>query len=316
MTDSLRETLEAAYEETTNDTPVVSEQNPSTEQNNEEAPPENETPPEPELEAPSHWAFEDREVFKALDAKGREFLLRRHKQTEADYTRKSQALSEDVKIAENYRKKLTPHEGYIKQIGIDPFEAFEKLVGAEIKLRTGTPAEKQEMLQNLAKQYGVQFNADNATQPEVDEKTKFILQKIQQQEHRLLQWEKEKEETERRSLQTHINNFSSQVDEKGLPKYPHFETIKADMGLLLKNGKAESLEDAYEQALFLNKDLRNEYIARHTKNVEVKNKTLASKAAGFNVKSASTSQVVDTDPPLNLRKQLERAWDATHNKRF
>lgn len=170
MTDNLRAALDASYEEVVNDVPPpepqVTDIPPADKVEEPEglSPDPSEQTIEPEIEAPSHWASEDREVFKALDKKGQNFLLRRHREMEAGYTKKLQSHSEDVKIAESYRKKLTPHEGYIKQIGIDPMDAFEKLISAEIKLRTGSPQEKAALLQNLDKQYGVQFDS-NATQP-------------------------------------------------------------------------------------------------------------------------------------------------------
>lgn len=270
--------------------------------------------PEPEIEAPAHWASEDREVFKSLDSKGRDFLLRRHKQMEADHTRKLQAHAEDVKIAENYRKKLTPHEGYIKTIGIDPFDAFEKLVGAEIKLRTGSPLEKQEILRTLAKQYGVQFQHDD-TQPEIDQKTQLIFQKLEQTEKSLLQLKQEREYEVQRGLQNHINEFTSKVDEKGLPKYPHFETLKVRMGKFLEDGEASSLEEAYEQAIMLNKDLREGYILSQNKNVEARNKSLASKDAIFNVKSRHTSNTSDPKKDLSLDQTIRQAINAQKSKR-
>ncbi len=313
MSESLRESVKAAYDEVVNNVaPETKIEEIESEQTEDQQEPS--SPPEPEIEAPVHWANDDREVFKSLDKKGRDFLLRRHKEMEAAHTKKMQERAEDIKTAENYRKIIQPHEGYIKQIGFDPLEAVNKLIGAEIKLRMGSAPEKVAILQDLAKQYGVQFN-NSDTQPEVDEKTRLIFHELQEQKNTLMQLKHEKEQAENRTLLNHIQSFASQTDEKGLPKYPHFETIKADMGLLMQNGKAESLEDAYEQAIFLNKSLRDEYIMRQNK-PEARKKAGASGDANFNVKSESTAKLSDARPDETLRQTLKRAMDEQKRKRI
>lgn len=321
MSDNLRAALDAAYEEVVNDVPPTEPQVTEIPPADKVEEPEgsapyvpSDQPIEPEIEAPIHWASEDREVFKALDKRGKDILLRRHKEMEAGYTKKLQAHSEDVKIAENYRKMINPHEGYIKQIGIDPREAFEKLIGAEIKLRTGSPQEKAALIQNLAKQYGVQFE-QGETQPEIDPQIQAIFQKLQKQEQTLLQIQQEKEEAEKRVLLSQINNFSTEKDEKGGLKYPHFETLKAEMGFLLEHGRAVSMEDAYKKALRLNEDLHNTDNLRQNRDTEPKRKTLDSKNASFNVKSEVSAKLSEPTKNLSLREQLAQAMDAQSNKK-
>lgn len=313
MTETLRESVKAAYDEVVNNA-VPETETEETEPEQAEDQQDPPSPPEPEIEAPSHWANDDREAFKSLDKKGREFLLRRHKEMEADYTRKNQAHADILKKAEGLQKVLEPHDAYIRKIGFEPSQVIDKLLGAEIRLRMGSPAEKRAIIKQLSQEYGIPLD-DNATQPEVDQQTQIILQKIDETERTVLQLKKEREAEERRALQNHIDNFSSQVDEKGLPKYPHFETVKARMGKFLKDGEAASMEDAYEKAIFLNKDLRDEYLLRQNK-IEAKKKVVASKDASFNVKSDSTSMMSDSRPDETIRQTLKRVIGEQKTKRI
>lgn len=268
---------------------------------------------EEEIEAPSHWAPEDREIFKALDAKGRQFLIKEQKSMKADYTKKMQALSEERKIAESFKKSVTPYENYLKQLNIDPTQAFEKLIAAEMRLRMANPHEKGAILHDLAKQYGANFDpqAPQIQAPQLDEKTQLIYDELHKQRAYLMNLEQDRQKQEEKALENTINSFSSTKEKDGSLKYPHFEEVRRNMGALINAGTADSLEDAYEKAVLLDKNLRKEYLNRYTKNDEARHKAVASKKAGFNVKSGSTSQIIDASPKLSLRETLARAMDTS-----
>lgn len=72
----------------------------------DEAPPGEEpapeTPPET-LEAPQHWAEPDKETFNSLPRESQDFLLRRHKEMEGDYTRGKQGLAEEARAIEGLK---------------------------------------------------------------------------------------------------------------------------------------------------------------------------------------------------------------------
>lgn len=317
MSENLREQLTAAYEEVT--TPDVVE--PVVEEVIEEPveteePVEKETAPiEEEVIAPEHWAADDREVFKSLDKKGRDFLLRRHKEMEASHTRKLQALSEETRIAENFKKSIAPYESYLKQLNIDPNQAVEKLLSTEMRLRMASPQEKAMLMQDLAKQYGAALNP--AEVPYVDPNMQAIFDELNKQKAYLVRQEQEKQEQHVRSLEGTIQSFASTKDDRGNLKYPHFESIRQDMGALINAGKAATLEDAYEKAAWMNAELRKELITRQygeKKEENVKEKVAASKKAAFNVKSGSGSQIKEQKKTLSLRETLEQAMEAQQSR--
>lgn len=267
---------------------------------------------EDDIEAPSHWAKEDQEVFKSLDGKGRDFLLKQHKSMEASYTKKMQSLADERKIAETFRKTVSPHENYLKQLNIDPIQAFEKLMAAEMRLRMANPHEKGAILHDLAKQYGANFDpqAPQVQAPQIDERTQLIYDELNRQKSYLMNLEQERQKAETATHEKTIHEFSSTKERDGTLKYPHFETVRKDMGELINLGKADSLEDAYEKAILLDKNLRKEYMNRYNKNDEARTKAVSSKKAGFNVKSGSTSQISDPKQQLSLRETIARAMEA------
>lgn len=327
MSESLRDQLSAALEKsitpeeeqsTVEDTVV--EDSPEVEISAEEGQSEPEQASEPEISAPEHWAAEDKEVFSSLDARGREFLLRRHKDMEAAYTKKQQALADERKQAEAVIKAVEPYEDYLRRNGLTREEAVNKLLATAQRLDESNPQDKIAILHNLARDYGVQLGNQEEPEP-LSHEAQLLLDKINrieadnyrlQEAHRLhqesLRWKEES------SLQSVIDDFSSQKDENGNLKYPHFDTLREDMGLLLNAGKAQNLEDAYESAIYLNRDLRTEYNLRQynkdKQEAETRKRVEASKRAGFNVKSGPVTQTSDPKEALSLRDEIRRNMEA------
>lgn len=327
MSESLRDQVEEAYDKSINQEaePItventVVEDSPEVEVAPEEVQPEVEEVVEPEIIAPEHWAAEDKEVFNSLDARGREFLLRRHKDMEAAHTKKQQELADKRKQVEGVLKAVEPYEDYLKRNGLSREEAVNKLLATAQRLDESNPQDKVAILQNLARDYGVQLGNQEEAEP-LSHEAQLLLDKINrieadnyrlQEAHRLreeaLRWKEES------SLQSVIEDFSSQKDENGNPKYPHFDALREDMGLLLNAGKAQSLEEAYESAIYLNRDLRTEYNLRQynkdKQEAENRKRVEASKRAGFNVKSAPVAQTSDPKEALSLRDEIRRNIEA------
>lgn len=319
---TLHDEVMAAYESSVegNDVEISqeSEEPLSSSRDNLEAQ-ENNTPQEAEedVQAPEHWASEDKDVFKALDKKGRDFLVRRHKEMEASHTKKLQALSEESKIAENFRKTMTPHEAYLRQLNIDPLQAVDHLIKTEMRLRMSSPKEKAALIHDLARQYGAQFDPDYQPE-EIDERTQIILNELNKTQERVNRIENERRNQEISGYENQINSFASEKDERGNAKHPHFETIRKDMGILINAGKASSLAEAYEGAILLNAELRKEYFDKKYGNPrheeDAKQKLAASKKAGFNVRSSSGAQISDPKQTLSLRETIAQALKSQQEK--
>lgn len=288
--------------------------------------------------APSHWSNEDKEVFNSLDNKGREFLVRRHREMEAAHTKRLQALSEEQKVAKKYKELISPHEGYFKDIGIKPEDAVNYLINAEKRLRLGNQNDKQEVFNNLHKTYGyreaLQAEREQQVQQQIeyDPKLKPLYDAFQEQQRHITELKQERENQRRQAaLQEHeraehiSKQFSNSKDKDGNLKYPHFEKVKGKMGDLFKtgmfnhldqkeNGLNEALEKAYRIAISLDEELHSseemEYISKRTKEEEAKKLASASKNAGFNVKSSTSAAVPKTQKRLSLRDSLIANFEA------
>ncbi len=165
---------------------------------------------------------------------------------------------------------ITPYMQHIQAMGATPEVAVSRLLNAEAQLRYGTPEQKQAMFYNLAQDYGVQLNGE---MPQVDPNVSVLQQQIQQ----LTGWIQEKQRTDEQrqqeSLNSEIQRFASD------PSHKHFEAVRNDMAALLQGGVVQTLQEAYDRAVYANPNTRALMLAEQQAQAEEKRKQeLAQKA--------------------------------------
>lgn len=133
--------------------------------------------------APASWSKEDRDDWGEIPRKQQETIARREQERESAFTQRSQELAP-------LRNVVEANEDYFRQIGISPAESFSALLIAEKTLRTGTPQQKSDMLQRLARDYGADMPVTQVqpSEPQMDEfgfpiepdQTQVIQQAVEQ----------------------------------------------------------------------------------------------------------------------------------------
>jgi hypothetical protein len=325
MSDNLREQILAAYESQESDEPEIIEK--EIEEDSGEEPEEAISISDIQEEssdgynAPKNWAAEDKAAFEELDEKSRKLYLKRYKEMEGGFTKKTQGLAEERKVAENFKKAISSHEEHLRNLGVDPFQAVDKLLATERLFRTGTPGQKAQALQKLINDYQIQTNIAQQEQQQhqyADPNLNDFREELIRQRQYLAYMQQEKEQQATREVLGVIESFSTAKDKSGDLKHPHFDAVREVMGDLINKQLATDINDAYEKAVILNKDLRNDYILRqnvgNTSLETAKQKTAASKRAGFNVKSGSSSSISDPEAQLDRRAMIAKAYDAQLNR--
>lgn len=308
---SLREALEQAFndadakgEATTQE---VSEAKPAdaSPEAEQSAAVEAETPIDP----PEHWSDEHKEKFRKLDRDGQAFLLDRHKSMESDYTRKTTEIADQRKRYESVVKALEPYKPKLQQFGLDEATAVQRLIQAQQYLESN-PAEA---IQRFAKDYGVDLSRFGApvseqstfTDPELDS----VRRELQQVKANLAAQEHARQAATTQTLTAQIESFKSEADDKGAPKYPHFETVRVAMGALMASGEAKDMADAYERSLWARPELRKELLDRQRKEAEDKAKAEASAQArdakGKFIPTGKGITKPETSKPKSLREELD-----------
>jgi len=224
------------------------------------------------LEPPEDWRQDQRETFQKLPREAQDLVLQQYKDFQKGFTRKSQELSDDARFAQDVRRVFddTGIRSQIQQAGLTEADAIRRLAGAHYHLQN-RPAEA---IQGLAKQYGVDLEAlvygdesGSQNQEPADPEVAKLQQQVGNVTNYLQQQEAARQQSHAQQLQQQINEFAQATDDQGNPKHPHFNEVQQRMAKLIQAGEAQGLEDAYEQAVWLDRDIRQKQLEAERKRV-------------------------------------------------
>lgn len=312
----LRTALESAFEEKTDDIPqtdsVVNTPEPVTEDKPletsaeqrardeagrfaaKEKAPEPVTPPTEEIKpikAPSSWKPAAQEAYlkaergEALTPEEVRILTNEANRRESDFHRGVEEFKTHAQKARAYEQVIAPYQQTFQQLGVDAPTAIGALLKADHTLRYGDPATKAQYFQQLAQQYGVNLEQIQ-NPPQYDPQTQYLMQQLNELRQTQAQWHNSIQQQE----QTRANQELEQFSQAG---NAHFDAVRGDMADLLETGKATSLQDAYEKAVWMNPDIRQSLIEQQRSEAQKKAmaeaQNLRAKTAAVSVKGSSPS---------------------------
>lgn len=276
---------------------------------------------DPHIEAPQHWSAEDRETFASLDKSGQKFLLRRHKDMEADYTRRAQEVAE-------VRKALDPYRSFLESNGISDGDAIRRLVNAQQTLERDPvnatawlanqyvqdPNDARTLITALAQRHGIDLGLDFDSEEQANPEVQNLRQELNQIRQSLTQREQSEQQAAQQSVQQQIASFRDAKDEQGNPKHPHFDKVRAHMGSLMSSGAAQDMDSAYEQAVWAVPELRADLLKAQTeqqkKQSEVDKRKRAAAAKKKALPASKGSGTQAKAEPKSLSDDLNANWDA------
>ncbi len=98
--------------------------------------------------------------------------------------------------------------------------------------------------------------AEDWTDPDVKE----LRQQVGQLTDYFANFQQNQQQQAISETNSQIEAFRSQTDGQGNPLYPHFETVRSDMGLLLSQGRVTDMKAAYDQAVYMNPEVRTQIL--------------------------------------------------------
>lgn len=233
------------------------------------------------LQAPKTWRPEAAAKFASLPPEVQQEVLKR----EEDIFRGLEAYKADASIGKALKGIVQPYMQVFQAQGIDPLQQVSGLMRAHVALSTGTPEQKQQFFQHLAKEYGVELGMEA---PYIDPQVAGLQKQLAELQSRLNGREQQEIAEARSKLQAEIDAFASD------PAHQYFDEVANDIAGLLRSGAAKSLQEAYEKAVWANPITRAKEQARLTAEAEAKAKAEAAekakqarKAIGANVKSSA-----------------------------
>lgn len=275
-------------------------------------------------ELPEGWSKKDKAIFAMVPDEAREVILRREKERNRGLQKKTEELADFRKTYEPIDKALgqfikgLPEDQRAPYIGglIQTDSMFRRdpaqYVRSVVEMARLNPSELfPDKKGNGEDKTGVEFR--DPLQDEIDR----LNDKIKSLESGQAQQQQYLGQQEKTAIQQTIDAFKNEKDSGGNLVHPHFEAVRRTMGNLIDRGEAADFQDAYDKAVLLKPDLRDEWITAQYKQREnadlmrrKKRVAQAKKAARTNIPSRMATEP-DSGPSLSfaeeLRQNLENA---------
>jgi hypothetical protein len=297
-------------------------------------------PPASSNQAPEHWSAEDKATFGKLPQEGQQFLLRRHGEMEAEFTRKSQASAGAVQFTQAVAPVFNDQRiaQALRQTGQNPVQAVHEWANY---YRLGTSENQQDkfhLLVELTQKMGLDpariFSALNQSPPipaglqEADLKdpaikvfadhigrTQSEIQALKGEFQRMHQAaQQQREEMGLRSARSNIDGFADEKSKDGRPLRPHFDAVLPLIIDLFKANPQRDLHEAYETACWGHPEIRKQLLAaeahRQQSQADVQKARIAQRGNARGL-TAPVSRPNGADGPTkgSLRDAIERSAD-------
>lgn len=279
---------------------------------------EKEEPAPPAIDPPASWSAAEKAHWAKLPREAQDAILRR----ESDVARGFQQKADEARAYEPLRQAISPHLTRITSRGQNPAELVKQL----LDVHAGLESTPYEVFPVIARMYGIDLNRiapgegaqaamrDDGSNPMVS----HLTQTVQQMQERLRQTEQfltQQQQAEIAAHQARATQEFNAFTEKASTEYPHFETVRHEMGKLIEAGISTTLQDAYERAVWARPEIRqriqeDQRKAEEAKRLEDQRKSVAAaKARAGSVKSNPTAAPKVSGDVDDLRAVIERAWD-------
>lgn len=203
---------------------------------------------EPDIELPSGWKAEDKELYAALPDSVREIIASREKERN-DY------LSKRGKDIANIERDYSA----IDQV-LEPFRQQYRLNGATdaqaiaqaMAITTEIMRNPQAALQWIAQSYGVQMPHAQA-QDEPDVPADPVLQRMQHElrtvKQALAGVTQANQHAQHSQVAQSVEQFAAATDPSGKLLHPHFDAVRARMAHLANAGVSQDISELYRIAI-------------------------------------------------------------------
>jgi hypothetical protein len=233
-------------------------------------------------------------------------------QRESEYKKGVSTYKAEADRARELENAIAPFQQEFSQQGISPSAWINNLGRAHMILSKSDPAQKIQVFQRLAQDYGIQLNGEGQfVQPQTDAYTQQLMNQLNQVNQEVSNIKGRFAQEENQRLMGEIERVRSNVE-----KFPHFDVVREEMAQLLELGKAPDLETAYKKAVRMNDDvweLEQERLLNTAKQQASKAQQVAkAKAAAVSPKSVTPSGKVTEPGDKKDRRSLiaEQLGDA------
>lgn len=218
-------------------------------------------------DAPAHWSNQDREEYGAISGelsdKAKEFI----KNMDARWKERHQAKVTELRNqTQEMDEVFKPYRQALEARGSTPAQAVAGLIAERNAFLSDLAKDPIKAIKEVAARNGISLNLSGVEDADddgeyVDPKVRELEEKLNRVNGQFTNYTNQQEQ--QRHLQT-INQFADAKDEEGKLKHPHFDKVSGTMMEIVAaaqaTGRPVTIEQAYEQAVFLNPDVREQLI--------------------------------------------------------
>jgi hypothetical protein len=244
-------------------------------------------------QVPEHWSAEDKATFAKLPQEGQAFLLKRHGEMEAEFTRRSQANAGAVQFTQSLAPVFTDRriQSSLQQLGINPTQAVQEWASFHVRAMSPNQQDRFSVLVDLTERMGLDpariFSALNKSPiPEglaeaelKDPAVKFFADRLGQTTGELnalrseiqSRWAAENQaraQAGEQHARSNIDQFADEIGADGKPLRPHFNAVLPIILDLYKANPQRSLADAYDAACWSHPEVRKQLLAAENQRVQ------------------------------------------------
>lgn len=232
----------------------------------------------PAIDAPISWSAERKAEFASLPPAMKEYISQRDKESHEAISRAGQ----QIKAFEPVGKVIEQFAHVFQKNGLQPHDGIARMLAVNEMLEQNPRA----AIAEIARAYGVnlQGETEQNANPESPRVAELEAQIAKIQSHLTAQ-QRQQIDADNKALAREIADFAKDK--------PHFEAVRKVMAGLMSSGAAETMQDAYDRAVYADPTIRQSLQADELKKAEETRKAAeaervakAKKAAGVNVKSS------------------------------
>lgn len=195
------------------------------------------------IRAPASWSPAAKASFERLPPEVQQAVAKREQEIDHGLRRKS----EEVKRYEPLEQLIAPRRALWAAQGMDEASAIKTLLAAQDLLER----DPKQGLEFLARSYGVNLNtAQPQGQPYQAQPARDSHPEIAALKQQLQVLQSQVQTAQTAPIVSQIDAFQND------PANLYFENVRDDMAVLLHNGKASDLKEAYEMACWMRPDIR------------------------------------------------------------
>lgn len=237
--------------------------------------------------APRTWRAEAAAAWATLPPVAQQEILKR----EQDMWNGLEGYKADAAYGKSFKQVIQPYEGILQQHGLDPVQQVTGLMNAHFTLATGTQDQKIALFHKLASDYGVDLlSAATIVPPYVDPEVAALQKEVEQLKSTQSAQQAAVVKDVRVKIESEIDAFAAD------PSNVYFGEVVDDIAAIINSGRARTLKEAYDAAIWMNPAVRAKELTRQQaeKDAEAAKKRQeqtanARKALSVNVKASAKS---------------------------